>query len=433
MKHVATKVQRDKLVVEAVTRRFGPVSRSGIHDLTDLQQSEISRLVRQLLNERRLEEAGRGANPLGRKQVLLRINEDHRFVVGVGFDDESVLASAMNLRPALKAEVRELTNLAGGIEGLTSQLLSSTRRAIEQAGVSADSLVGIGVAGSGLVDSRRGVFLMSSTVDFFRDVPLQKIFEDEFHVPVVLENLTRAKTLAEQRLGEGRMAEDVIFIEYGRTGIGAGVIAHGRLLHGSTFAAGEFGHTHVMLDGPACKCGSFGCLEALAGAAALESKIRKAIAEGSRSEVLEMAGGDPAQIKGWMVLEAARNGDKTCAALVEQAVTYLGLGLANLVNLFNPSVLIIDQRLNLAGDAILEDILRVVQRQALRRATRHLAIRFGNLGNEAVVLGAASIVLEKYFEIPALKPPRFMIRESDHGRITDDDRKLSAVAQQQPV
>ncbi len=416
MKHVTTKVQRDKLVVEAVTRRFGPVSRSGIHDLTDLQQSEISRLVRELLNERRLEEAGRGANPLGRKQVLLRINEEHRFVVGVGFDDESVLASAMNLRPAVKAEVREPTNLGGGIEGLIAQLLSSTHKAIEQAGVNTKSLVGIGVAGSGLVDSRRGVFLMSSTVDFFREVPLEKIFEDEFGVPVVLENLTRAKTLAEQRMGEGRTAEDLIFIEYGRTGIGAGIVTHGRLLHGSAFAAGEFGHTHVMQEGPACKCGSFGCLEALAGAAALESKIRKAITEGSPSEVLAMAGGDPSQITGWMVLEAAHNGDKTCAALVEQAITYLGLGLANLVNLFNPAVLIIDQRLRLAGDGVLSAIFRVVQRQALRRATRNLAIRFGNLGNDAVVLGMASIVLEKHFEIPVLKPPRFMIGDDDHKR-----------------
>jgi N-acetylglucosamine repressor len=409
MKHVAMKSQRDKLVVEAVVRRFGPISRSAIHEYTDLQQSEISHLVRELLEEQKLIEAGRADNPLGRKQVLLRFNHDHHFVAGVGFDDENVLASVMNLYPRVMSEVREPTDLRKGTKGLADQLVACTRRAIEQAGIGSKSLVGIGVAGSGLVDSQHGAFLMSSTVDFFKDVPLERIFEDEFGVDTVLENLTRAKTVAERRLGAGDLADDMIFVEYGRTGIGAGVVIGGKLLHGAGFAAGEFGHTHIMDGGPACKCGSFGCLEAVAGAAALEAKIRRAIAEGSGSEVLAQAGGDPSQITGWMVLEAARNGDKASAALLEQVGIHLGLGLANLVNLFNPSVLVLDQRLKLAGDSILDLLRRVVNRQALRHATKDLAIRFGKLGNEAVVLGVASVALERHFEIPALKLPRFMI------------------------
>jgi N-acetylglucosamine repressor len=409
MKHVTVKTERDKLVVEAVVRRFGPVSRSDVQEYTDLQQSEISRLVRDLLQEQRLLEAGRANNPLGRKQVLLRFNEEHSFVAGVGFDDESVLASVMNLYPRVKTEVQEATELHKGSKGLVDQLLSCTREAIQKAGIRATSLVGIGVAGSGLVDTRRGEFLMSSTVDFFKDVPLQRVFEDEFGVPTVLENLTRAKTVSERRLGAGSMADDMVFVEYGRTGIGAGVVINGQLVHGASFTAGEFGHTHMTDDGPACKCGSFGCLEAVAGAAALEGRIRRAITEGAGSEVLALAKGDTNQITGWMVLEAARRGDKTSLALVEQVCIYLGLGLANLVNLFNPSVLVIDQRLSLAGEGIIDLLRRAVNRQALRHATQELAISFGKLGKEAVVLGVASIVLEKHFEIPALKLPRFMI------------------------
>jgi predicted NBD/HSP70 family sugar kinase len=409
MKHVTVKAERDKLVVESVVRRFGPVSRSGVHEFTDLQQSDISRLVRELLEEKRLIEAGRADNPLGRKQVLLRFNEDHRFIAGIGFDDESVLASVMNLHPSIRTEVRETTVVNRGIDGLVQQLVSCTRKALQQAGVSGEALVGIGLAGSGLVDSRRGIFLMSSTVDFFQDVPLQRIFEDEFGAPTVLENLTRAKTVGERQLGAGGMAEDMLFVEYGRTGIGAGVVLNGQLVHGAGFAAGEFGHTHMTGDGPACKCGSFGCLETVAGAAALQTRMRKAIAEGGASEALALANGDPQHITGWMVLEAAHKGDKTSVALVEQMGTYLGLGLANLVNLFNPSVLVIDQRLSLAGEGMLDLLRRIVNRQALRHATRDLAIHFGKLGNEAILLGVGSIVLQKHFEIPALKLPRFML------------------------
>ena len=134
----------------------------------------------------------------------------------------------------------------------------------------------------------------------------------------------------------------MIYVEYGRTGIGAGIVIDGKLFYGAGYVAGEFGHTHMVEDGPACKCGSFGCLEAIAGASALRSRIRRAIAEGGTSSALALAGGDVSKITGWTVLEAAGHGDKICAEIVEQAANYLGAGLANLVNLFNPAVIVID-------------------------------------------------------------------------------------------
>jgi glucokinase len=202
---------------------------------------------------------------------------------------------------------------------------------------------------------------------------------------------------------------DAIYVEYGRTGIGAGIISGGKLIHGAGYAAGELGHTHMIEEGPACRCGSFGCLEAIAGAAAIETRIRKAIADGGGSEVIALAGGNPADVSGWMVLSAAKAGDKACTAIVEQATNYLGLGLANLVNLFNPLVLVLDERLKLAGQGLLDQVIKVVKRQGLSYSTKNMSILFGMLSTEASVLGAASIALEKHFEIPALKPPRFMI------------------------
>jgi len=346
---------------------------------------------------------------MGRKRILLRLNEEHGFFLGVGFDDETVLAAVMDLRPRIRSMVREATRLEGGMNGLAQQLLSCAHEAVRQAGLKTESLLGIGVAGSGLVNSQEGTMVMSSTIESVRHVPLRRIFEKEFSVPVLLANFASAKAVAERTLGAGALADEMIYVEYGRTGIGAGIISGGKLMHGAGYAAGELGHTHVTEEGPPCKCGSFGCLEALAGAAAIESRIRKAIAEGSGSEVVSLAGGDPDAVSGWMVLKAAQMGDKTCSAIVEQAANYLGLGLANLVNLFNPSVLVLDQRLKLAGEGLLEQVIKVVKRQALRYSTKNVSIRFGSLGAEASVLGAASIALEKHFEIPALKPPRFLI------------------------
>jgi len=414
MRHVSSKKERDKAVIMAVVRRFGPLSRVDVHELTQFRPSGISLLVRELLEEGKLREAGPSNNPLGRKQTLLTINEGFGFVVGVEFDVDTLMAASLDLRPQIIALVTEPTNLTQGADGLIRQLLSCTRKAIEQASSTGPIPLGIAVADPGLVDSEKGVTITSSQMEFWKNIPLQKIFEEEFGVPFLLESNTRAITIAERMLGAGEKTDDMVYIDY-RTGLGAGVVAGGSILRGSGESAGEFGHTHVIENGPACKCGSFGCLEAMTSAAALANKARKGVLEGGTSEVLSIAG-KPESITGAHVLEAARRGDRMCSSLVEDMGNHLGLGIANLVNLFNPSVVVFGGLLGLAGESLLEQIFRIVKRQALPHATENLQFRFGKLGPQAGVLGAGLLVLEKLFEIPALKPPKFMVSAAERRR-----------------
>jgi len=149
MKHVATKNKRDRMMIEALIFKYGQLSRSEIHELTHVQRSEISRLVRELIAEGRLVSAGRANNPMGRKQVLLRLNEDRRFVLAVGFDDEYALAAILDLHLLMRSSVREPAVLDHGKEGLARQLLALAHQALAKAGVDPKSLVGAGVAGSG--------------------------------------------------------------------------------------------------------------------------------------------------------------------------------------------------------------------------------------------------------------------------------------------
>lgn len=358
MKHCKSQRERDLLIIEALLRKLGPLSQVEIHELTHFQRSAISGLVRYLLNQERVVEAGRSNNSRGRKQVLLRLNEERGFVLGIGFDDEAVLAAVMNLHLQIVSMERETTRLESGPDELLHQLLSCAKKAIKDAGIKENLLLGIGISASGLVDSQEGTVVMSSTIQFLNQVPLRRVFEKMFSAPVMVVNLAGAKAIAERMVGAGAMADDMIYVEYGRTGIGAGIISGGKLMHGATHAAGELGHTHMIEEGPACRCGSFGCLEAIAGAAAIQTRIRKAIADGGGSQVLALAGGDLENVSGWMILSTAKAGDKACAAIVEQAANYLGLGLANMVNLFNPSVLVLDQRLQLAGQGLLDQVIK---------------------------------------------------------------------------
>lgn len=122
-------------------------------------------------------------------------------------------------------------------------------------------------------------------------------------------------------LGAGEQSNNLIYVDYGG-GIGVGIVVDGRLLYGQDCGSGEFGHTHVMRGGPACKCGSIGCLEAVAGASAVEAQMRKALAEGATSQAL--TGGDSSKIAAWSILSAAKSGDKISSNLVSEMASYLG-------------------------------------------------------------------------------------------------------------
>jgi predicted NBD/HSP70 family sugar kinase len=408
MKHVDNKKQRDKHVVEAVVWRFGPVSRVQIHELTRLRKTTISMLVRELLREGKVVEAGPADNPLGRKQTLLQLNAEHSFAVALEFDEEAIVAGSLDMQLRFRKIIKEPTDLSGGREGLLNQLKACTRKVIGKSKLPQASVVGIGIADPGLVDSRRGIATFSSTIEFWKQVPLKQAFEAEFKIPTFVESKTRAKTVAERMLGAGNKLDNLVYIDYG-VGIGAGIVVDGRLLYGQECAVGEFGHTHVTEGGPACKCGSIGCLEAVVGTGAVEAKIRQALAEGAHSQVLSLAGGEVKNLTTWMVLQAARAGDKICSNIVAELANHLGLGISNLVNLFNPSVVVLDKRLEMAGDYLRELIMQVVRRQALSNAVEGLTLAFGKVENEPGLLGMGLMVLDKHFEIPALRPPRFMI------------------------
>jgi predicted NBD/HSP70 family sugar kinase len=408
MNRVLTIREKDKAVIMATVRRFGPISRVGIRNLTHIRQATISFLVNELLSEGRLKVVGPASNPTGRKQVMLSVNEESSFVIGLDFDEEFVDVALLDLHPRVKQTLREPTNLSGGINTLLQQLFAAVEKLIQTSGVEADSIGGIGVGVPGLVNHRTGTVVMSSTIDFWKHIELKEMFEQKFGISTVVENNSRTKAIAERVLGAGEQAEDMVYAEYGR-GIGSGIIVGGRILRGHSYSGGELGHTHIVEDGPACKCGSFGCLEAIASISALEARLRKALAEGGYSRCLELVERDESKLTGWTVLQGARLGDKLCNAIVEELGRHLGLAIANVVNLFNPAVVVLDSRVEMAGQALLDQIARVVRMQALSHASADLVFRFGKLGSSVGVLGAGLLITEALFEIPLLKPPRFLI------------------------
>lgn len=392
----------DKQRIEELIRTHGPISRVGIYQLTQIRRSTISQLTRELLEEGKLIEVGRSDNPLGRKQILLKLNPKSGFIGAVHFDDEQVTAAVLDLEPSVVHMTSERADLQHGQNGLLTQLKGMLRRVVDESGCAWTGLIGIGVADPGLVDTRNGITTTSSTIDFWNQVSVRAEFEAEFGLPALLESKTRTTAVAERMLGAGRRLTNMIYIDYG-TGIGAGVIVDGHLLYGQNCGAGEVGHLNVMRNGPRCKCGSTGCLEAVAGAAAVEARVRKALAEGVTSHAL--AGIDPQSITAWQVFAAAARNDKLCWNIVAEMADDLGMAVASLVNLFNPAVVVLDHRLRAAGDEFLALIARTIKSNALASSTESLQLRYAEMGCESGLLGIGLSVLDQHFAATQARPP----------------------------
>lgn len=200
-------------------------------------------------------------------------------------------------------------------------------------------VVGIGVGIPGPVDSKKGIIPVSPHLDGWNGMPLQRWMEKRFEVPVVLANDANAAALGEKCFGQGRGLRDFIYMTVS-TGIGGGIVANGQLVEGASYVAGEVGHMTIVPEGDACKCGKLGCLEAYASGTAMAHFAQELFRKGKKSKTIErLAEGGPITAK--VLGQAVKKRDPVALEVYERAGYYLGIGIANLLNILNPQKVIL--------------------------------------------------------------------------------------------
>lgn len=269
------------------------------------------------------------------------------------------------------------------------------RMAGEQARrVAADGVRAVGIGAAGMVEFARGVIRYAPNIAW-RDLPVSERLASATGLPCLLENDANAAAWAEFRLGAGRGARNMILVIVG-TGIGGGIISEGRLFRGSHGFAGEIGHIIVEPGGPRCGCGNLGCWEQVAGGQAIDRLGRAAAAEHRASLLAELAGGEPATVRGPMVTEAARRGDRVAREVLAEVGRRLGEGIAGLVNVLDPEVVVVGGGAVAAGDLLLEPAREAFVGAVEARGDRPaVPIRAAVLGNDAGAVGAALLALEE--------------------------------------
>lgn len=285
------------------------------------------------------------------------------------------------------AEARAPTDAAGGPDVVIGELVRLVE-AIRAAHPDARP-VGLGVGAPGPLDSEAGIAIAPPTLAGWHDVPLAARLGERLGLEVRIENDANAAALGEWRFGAGVGTQSMVFITVS-TGIGGGVIADGRLLHGRRGLAGEIGHMTIAEGTERCACGALGCWEALASGTALGREGERLAASGGSPGLRSLAGAD--RVTARHVGEAAEAGDAGALALLEQEARWLGIGIVNLLHLYSPEIIVLGGGVSQLLDLLRPDIERTVRDRAMS-AYRDVPIAGARLGGQAGLVGAASLVL----------------------------------------
>jgi glucokinase len=289
----------------------------------------------------------------------------------------------------------QLTHAEQGADAVVGRIGLLVEKVITEAmtetGASRADFIGVGIGAPGPLRRKDGVVVVAPNLGW-HDYPLGARLAAATNLPVTLDNDANCATLGEWWTGAARGANNVVGLTIG-TGIGGGLIMDGRLYHGSSDVAGEIGHTTIETAGRHCKCGNYGCLEAYASGPAIAERAREALDGDAVSVLRAVNGGDLAALTAQDVYGAAKQGDEVAKEVVRDTARYLGTGVANLLNLFNPDVVVLAGGVTEAGELLLTPLRAEARRRAFRPAVEAARIVPGELGGRAGVVGAVAAFL----------------------------------------
>jgi glucokinase len=315
-------------------------------------------------------------------------------ILGVDLGGSKILTAVTNSQGKILSRDHGITPAPKGHEAVIRSILESAHRVLEQANVDISELTAVGIGAPGLLNPETGMLFTSPNLPGWRDVPLRDIMQERLGKRTFLINDANAAALGEFYFGAARGVRNFIYITLS-TGIGGGIIIDGKIYGGAIGAAGEVGHMTIDDEGPICNCGNRGCWETLASGTALAREARQRIKEGVRTSILEYAEGDVEKVTAQVIHNAAKEGDSLAKELIAQTGYYVGVGLINLINIFNPELIVIGGGLSNIGDILLEPAFKVARGRVYKEAFQ--AVRFASpeLGRNSGVLGAAAFALQE--------------------------------------
>jgi predicted NBD/HSP70 family sugar kinase len=362
------------IVLECV-RNESPLSRARISERTGLNKATVSSLVAHLIEAGLVSEIGTGESSGGRKPVMLLFNAGAGYAVGidVGVNYIRGLLTDLAGEPVARRETKIARRSPDEVLPVLYDVIGGL---IASAPPSRYGIVGIGIGVSGIVDDG-GTILFAPNLEW-RNVPLGRLVEERFRLTCVIDNEANAGAAGELRYGAGRGVSDQIYVSVG-IGIGTGIIINRELYRGKSGFSGELGHMSIEANGRRCSCGNLGCWE-------LYASEKSLLEHGEPYASFEAAAA------------AAGRGDQQAARLLETIGGYLGIGIANIVNVFNPEAVILGNRICIAEPFVRGAIEREIERRTQVYHRDGMRLLFAELGEHSAVRGAAGYAISRFFD-----------------------------------
>lgn len=315
-------------------------------------------------------------------------------IIGIDLGGTSVKFAVVSTKGELIDKWNILTDIKDEGSRITPSIIQSLQTYMTNHGYSAKDFIGIGMGSPGTVDRHKGTVIGAYNLNWTTLQPVREEIEKATGVPFFIDNDANVAALGEQWIGAGHNEPNVVFITLG-TGVGGGVIMNNQLLHGAIGAAGEIGHMTVDRKGYKCTCGKNGCLETVASATGVVRVARdRAVSYSMPSPMKDQILADKI-VDTKMIMEAAKAGDLFALSVVDEISDYLGLACGNIANLLNPSTIVIGGGVSKAGEFLADKIRERFTVYAFPTIRKSTKIRIAELGNDAGVIGASSLVLNE--------------------------------------
>ncbi|WP_102272507.1 ROK family transcriptional regulator [Cytobacillus massiliigabonensis] len=376
------------LVLEAI-RQHSPVSRSELYRLTGLNKSTVSNLVNELIESHFVYETGPGISSGGRKPVILMFNNLAGYAIGINLKVELISAILTDLKGNVieKVEVPLTTILLDDIYGKLKCVIETL---ISKAPESPYGIVGIGLAFPGTINDN-GSVLIAPTLKW-KNIHLKTMLEKDFSLPVVVNNEAKVGTQGETDFGLGKDSTNMLYISIGH-GIGTGLMINKELYKGNLGFSGEAGHTTFDINGEVCECGNVGCWQYYASVKTLLNRAEQI--EGM-NEIINRFGKTHLDMD--ILVQLAKEDNQEVVKLFEEIGKNIGIGISNLVRILNPELVVIGGIMAAAEQWLINPVKEIVKERARLYYESQLRICFSQLGDDAIVLGAATIAISQLFK-----------------------------------
>lgn len=390
--------KKNRAVILAVFRTHRTLSRAGLATETGLNPSTVSSIISELIQEKLIRETNLIQSSTGRPGRLLELNPQGGCAMGIEINVDYIELVVTDFAATTLWRQKLTSTPEIGQEEIMLRVLNLAKEASVFIQAHNYHLLGVGVGVPGLVDVSNGLLRLAPNLHWV-DVPVRDVLASQFDCPIYVENEANAAALGEYYFGAVRNIKDFIYLSAG-IGLGSGIVIGGKLFQGMFGYAGEAGHMTLDVNGELCGCGKHGCWETFVGPRAVEHRVQRSLTAGAKSILYDMVKGDIQKIVIDDVLQAAEMGDQIAIDALSQVAFYLGIGIANLVNLFNVEVIVLGGALNKASPLIIKDIERVVFENTLAPGREQLRIIPSAHGTDACIMGAIALVLDDILRDP---------------------------------